>query len=63
MADFAIQNLWSDVVRRPANGAFFFSLEFQLSCQAEVSELELHRLVEEEIAELEAELDWGAYSR
>lgn len=43
----ALKHLWRNVVRCAANRAFPLSFEVNLGCKAEVSDLDLHLLVDE----------------
>ena len=57
MAALALKHLWSDVVWRTANGALFFTVEIEFGGQTKVTQLDLHLVVEEEVAELQVAVD------
>ena len=54
---FAFEDFGRDVVRSAADGLLLLALILKLGGQPEVSKLDLHVLVEEEIAELEVAVD------
>jgi len=57
MARLALQDLGCNVVGSAADGFLFFSLELEFGGQSEVSQLELHAVAEEEVAQLEVSVD------
>jgi hypothetical protein len=59
---FPLQDFRRNIVGSPANGLLLFLVELQAGCQSEVSELDLHVLVEEEVSQFQAELG-DCYSR
>lgn len=54
---FSFQHLGSDVVGRAANCSLPFSIEVDLGCEAEITDLDLHLVVDEEVAEFEVTVD------
>jgi len=57
VARLALQDLGRDVVGRAADGLLLLALELDLGGQAEVAQLDLHLLAEEEVAQLEVAVD------
>lgn len=55
----ALEHLRCDVVRRSANGPLLLAVKIELGREAEVSQLDLHLIVEEQIAELEVPMDYA----
>ena len=57
MALLALKYLRCDVVGSTADGAFALSVELELSGKTEVSDFDLHAVVQEEVAQLEVSVD------
>lgn len=53
MTLLAIDNFWRDVVRSPTDCALAFPIELDLRSKTEVTDLDLHLVCQEEVAELE----------
>ena len=53
----ALKNLWSDIVWSTTDGSLSLSVELKLGGQTEISDLDLHLVVKEEITELEISMD------
>ena len=53
MTAFAFKDLRSNVVRSTANSSLFLSVEVEFGSQAEVTQLDLHFVVEEEVSKFE----------
>lgn len=52
-----LYDLGRNIVGSPADGAFPLARKFELSSEPEVAELELHAVVDEEVAELDVPVD------
>ena len=57
MATLAFEDFGRNVVRRTANGALFLAVEVEFGRQAEIAQLDLHLVVQEEVAQLEIAMD------
>ena len=57
MSDAALEDLGSDVVGRSADGALLLAFEIEFGGQSEVTELDLHLVVDEEVAEFDVAVD------
>lgn len=53
----SLQNFWSDIVGRAANGLLLFLVELQPSSQSEVTKFDFHVLVQKEISEFQISVD------
>ena len=53
MALFAFQYFWCDVVRSSADCSFSLSVKLQFSGETEITNLDLHLVVEEQVTELQ----------
>lgn len=53
MARLSFEHFWRDVVWRSTNCALFLSVEVKLGGEAEVAQLDLHLVVQEEVAKLQ----------
>mmetsp|Transcript_24716 Transcript_24716/g.30853 ORF Transcript_24716/g.30853 Transcript_24716/m.30853 type:complete len:293 (-) Transcript_24716:24-902(-) len=54
----ALEDFWSDIVRRTANGALALAVELKLGSETEVANLDLHLVVKEEVAKLEISMNY-----
>ena len=57
MTLFAFKNFWCDVVGSSTDCSLPLSVELKLGSQTEVTNLDLHLVVEEQVAELEISVD------
>lgn len=57
MALLALKDLRRYVVGRTADSALTFAIKLQLSCQAEVSDLDFHLVIDEEVTKFEVAVD------
>ena len=57
MATLALQHFGRDVIRRSANGALFLSVEIEFGSQAKITQLDLHLVVEEQVAQFQITVD------
>jgi len=57
VALLGFQNLRSDIIGSSANGSFTLSIEFKLSGEPKISDLQLHLTGEEEVSKLEISMD------
>jgi len=57
MALLSFENFRSDIVRGTTNGSFPFTIKLELGGKTEISYLDFHFVVEEEITELEISVD------
>jgi hypothetical protein len=57
MSNRTFNDLRSDVVGRSTHGSLLLLAEFQLGCQSEIPNLDLHIDIEEDIAEFEIAVD------
>ena len=57
MALFPLKHFRCDVVWRSTDRSLAFALEFQFSCQSEISYFYLHFLIEEQIPEFKVAMD------
>lgn len=57
VAALAFEDLGGDIVRRTANRALLLAIKVKLRGKAEVTQLDLHLVVEEEVAEFEVTMD------
>ena len=53
----AFKHFWRDIVGSTANRAFFLAIEVEFGGETEIAQLDLHLVVEEEIAEFEIAMD------
>ena len=57
VALLALEHLRSDIVRRTANGALALTVEFEFRGETEVTDLDLHLVVQEEVTQLQVTMD------
>ena len=57
MAHFAFEDFRGDVVGGAANGLFLFAFKLKAGGQAKITQLDLHLVVEKEVAQLEVSVD------
>ena len=57
VALLAFEHLGSDIVRSTANSALALAIKLELGSEAEVTDFDLHLVVEEEVAEFEVTMD------
>ena len=57
MTRFAFKHLGRDVIRRSTDCALLLAVEIELGGQAEVAQLDLHLVVEEQVAQLQISMD------
>ena len=57
VAALAFEDLGGDIVRRTADRALLLAIKVKLRGKAEVTQLDLHLVVEEEVAEFEVTMD------
>ena len=57
VAALAFEDLGGDIVRRTANRALLLTIKVKLRGKAKVAQLDLHLVVEEEVAEFEVTMD------
>lgn len=57
MSCSTIKNFWSNIVGGTTNSSLFLSIELKFSGETEISEFDLHFIVEEKISEFEISVD------
>ena len=57
MATLALKDFGRNIVRRTANGALFLAVEVEFGRQAEIAQLYLHLVVQEQVAKFEIAMD------
>lgn len=55
----ALEHLGSNVVRRAANCPLFLTVEVEFSSQAEVTKLDLHLVIQEQVAQFQVSVDYA----
>lgn len=53
----AFKNLWRDIVGSTADGSLALPIKLEFGRQTEISDLDFHLIVEEEVAELQVTMD------
>ena len=59
MTGSTLKHFGCDVVRRSANSPLLLAVKIELGGKTEVSQLDLHLVVEEQVAELEVSVDYA----
>lgn len=57
MTLLSFEHLWSDIVGSTADGSLALAVEFEFRGETEISDLNLHLVVKEEVTELEISMD------
>lgn len=57
VARLSFEHFRCDVVRRTADSSFLLTIEVELGGEAEIAELDLHFVVEEEVTQLQISMD------
>ena len=53
MSLFALEDFWSDIVGSTTNSSLSLTIELELCRETEITDLYLHSIVEEQVAELQ----------
>ena len=59
MTRFTFEHLWCYIVWSSANRALLLTIEIELGCEAEVSQLNLHLVIDKKISELQVTMNYS----
>lgn len=57
MSLLAVQNLGGNIIGGPTDGALLLPVEFESGSQSEVSDLDVHLVADEQVAQLQVPVD------
>ena len=57
MTLLSFEHFGGDIIRRTTNGSLPFTVKFKFGCQAEITDLDFHLVVQEQISQLQISVD------